>query len=287
MLTLIALAALTSPLPKFCADPKLPIQKIHEKIVDEVLPNNEARVSLIENLKHKNGKRCFDALNTYIENLDSGAEKNITGKGHLGLILLALQSDIPKTSSVVQKEILTGNGEDFLETLKNTNIDQYLSAISQWVQTAAKEIRQVQKESEQKNRQVESSPELTRIFSPLILDRYLNAVMERKIELSEQDFSDLNIIFASGTGAYRKIFLPLIHNALDLHLSSWVAVFRKEPVWIQVRLFSLIESFTDPVIVKELLWLSQNHPDLRIRTLADQSLDVVLKGKPKKTTKSY
>jgi hypothetical protein len=92
----------------------------------------------------------------------------------------------------------------------------------------------------------------------------------------------LNSVFILAEPGYRDVFLPLYGSALKPHTKSWLASFRKESASRQFRLFPVLEAVAGPEVVSELMKISREHVDERMRAMAERSLNRILKEPQKK-----
>jgi hypothetical protein len=111
--------------------------------------------------------------------------------------------------------------------------------------------------------------------SPLLLNLYLQNAQGKK--LGEDEFAALNMHFVAVNAGARRLFLesyaPLVRN----QTSQWLASFRAEKVWTQFQLLDLMGEVGGSEMVRELLWLSQNHADAIVKNRASRVLDETLK----------
>ena len=109
------------------------------------------------------------------------------------------------------------------------------------------------------------------------MNRFLNEMIARKTKLTENEFNELNIIYASTTTSYRETFVEQITKIVANNPKDWLLSYRKEEHWVQFRLFPIMQRLgkKDGNIKLEIIWISKYHSDGRIRTLALNTLEKI------------
>jgi hypothetical protein len=270
-----------------CVKSDLSLVDMRAKMVADIVPFSDRRLDLIQMLQKGEGGRCRESLQRFISDVAAGKESDLELKGRLTLILLAVSGSLTDSAKVLSLEVSSGRGSELLDTLRKVDEAAYERTLREWMSSTAAEIREAQATHPTGDAAygrvtvpAEGAERVgARILNPLMIERRLTLASEHKSTLSGQELSDMNAIFAGSTAAYREAFAPLYRSVLTTNVSAWIASFRKESVWVQSRLFPLMTLVGGPEVVRELMWLADNHADLRIRGLAERSLDEILKIK--------
>jgi hypothetical protein len=101
----------------------------------------------------------------------------------------------------------------------------------------------------------------------------------RKTKLDIDQFGYLNIIFAATTTSYRETFIEQIAEVVANNPQTWILSFRKEPTWVEFRLFPIMKKAGGGEIKREMIWLSKYHQDGHIRILAMNTLETLASTK--------
>ena len=80
---------------------------------------------------------------------------------------------------------------------------------------------------------------------------------KRKTKLDIEQFGYLNIIFAATTTSHREIFIDKITEIVANNPQTWLLSFRKEPTWVEFRLFQIMEKINNGDIKREIIWISK------------------------------
>jgi hypothetical protein len=281
------LVAAVATAASICAKNDVSLVDLRSKMVSEIVPFSDRRSELVKLLQKGEGGRCRESLQQFVSSAASGKEKEIDSKGRLTLILLAVSGSLTDSSSVLAHEVASGRGNELLDTLRSVDEPAYERTLREWMASTARELRDAQAmrptgDAAYGRATVSADAaerEGARILNPLMMERRLSLAIERKSVLSMEELADMNAIFAGSAAAYRDVFAPLYGSVLKTNVSTWIASFRKESAWVQTRLFPLMTRVGGPEVVRELMWLADNHADLRIRALAERSLDEILKVK--------
>ncbi len=255
-----------------CDDGKLSRADVERQILVDVLPSPTRVTAVAEAIRSGNAKLCHQILADFV----SGIQKNVERKEFLPvrtlMLALAAKSQVPGALDVVQREIEISNSDEFLEILREASPRRYEAALKTWVANAARQVVTTAKETNASSR----------VMSPLFLERYLRLMTNSKTPFLNSDYQNLNIIFVNTKAGHREIFLPLYGEAFRKNAHGWILSFRSSEPSVQFRLFPIFEAIGGPEVVKELMWISKNHPDVRFRSLAEQSLNYVLNPQPNK-----
>lgn len=249
-----------------------------KKMSSEILSNEHRRKQLVLDLTQKNVPKCEIALKEYMKRILE--EDDYTPKlGEQAFLSLALIAKIPEASTVIAREIDKGYLSSWIDTLKDTNDTEYINSLNSWIKRVATEIRKNDNFSLKKTPQLNNEkeikyPDMVRIWTPILMNRYLNEIIQRKTLLNEEQFGHLNIIYAATTPAYRITFSDQIAKIVSINTKTWISSFKKESMWVEFRLFPIMEKVGSYEIRKELEILS-NSPDQNdlIKNLAKSTLE--------------
>ena len=251
----------------------------------EILSNEKRRAELASGLARKKYPKCELAIKDYLKKTLS--EKEYTPKqGEQAFITLGLIAKIPDASQVIEKEIDKGYLSSWIDILKETNDAGYIQSLKSWIKRVAKEIREKDNtkildpslygKPSTDGKEIKY-PDMVRIWTPILMNRFLNEMIARKTKLTENEFNELNIIYASTTTSYRETFVEQITKIVANNPKDWLLSYRKEEHWVQFRLFPIMQRLgkKDGNIKLEIIWISKYHSDGRIRTLALNTLEKI------------
>lgn len=254
-----------------------------KNMAKDILAHEKRRTEFASGLIRKKYPQCEIALKDFMKKIL--AEKEYTPKaGEQAFLSLALLAKIPEASKVIEREIDKGLLSSWIDTLKETNDSGYIQSLNSWIKRVAKEIR------EKDNTKILEAalygkppadgkdikyPDMVRIWTPILMNRFLNETITRKTKLTVDEFSQLNIIFAATTTSYRETFIDQITKIVANNSQAWILSYRKEEPWVEFRLFPIMQKLgkKDSDIKREIIWLSKYHQDGRIRTLAMNTLE--------------
>lgn len=255
----------------------------YKKMSKEILSNEKIRTQFASDLTRKKLRGCELALKDYMKKIL--AEKDFVPKpGEQAYLSLALIAKIPEASEVIEREIDKGFLSSWIDALKETNDIGYIQSLNNWIKRVAAEIRE-----KDDTKILDPSlygtlpnggkeikyPDMVRIWTPILMNRYLSEMVKRKTKLDIDQFGYLNIIFAATTSSYREIFADQITEIVANNPQTWILSYRKEPTWVEFRLFPIMKKVGNGEIKREMIWLSKYHQDMRIRTLAINTLEAL------------
>ncbi|KAB8031932.1 hypothetical protein [Fluviispira multicolorata] len=252
-----------------------------EKIKNEVLLDDKVRAQFAKDLVQKKIKGCESALREYVTNMLSLKDYE-PQLGEQGFLSLALMAKIPEAYKVIETEIDKGFLSSWIDILKESDDKAYMQSLSNWAFKVGKAIREIDKASlvesseygKIKNENIElKNPDQIRIWTPILMNRYLIENVKRKNKLNEDELANLNIIYAASTPSYKEIFGDEIAKIAKNNIGAWIRSFRKEPVWAQFRLFQLMEKIGGGDIKREIIWISNYHESIKMRAIAVGTLD--------------
>lgn len=258
---------------------KRDFKDVREMMAKEILPNSAYRVELLGLLKSKKAEQCGLALQNYIELFQKDFASASLESGKRGFLTLALAAQFPGAVDAVLREAAVSSPEDWLAVLEREAPVQYEESLSRFVSKMAHDVRSLQNLGQTSPQAYGSassdatSREPAKVVSPLVLERYFSAIKKSKRKLSQAELSHLNAIYAGADASYRQIFSAPMKDLAKSQTSEWIAAFRTEQVWAQVRLFPLMTEVGGPEVMRELMWLSQNHKDVRVKSLANRAID--------------
>lgn len=255
--------------------------ELRRKLVDEVMPGFHKRVALVNHLRAGGGDACQTAVVSYLKDLADGKPHE---KGHVSLLVLGVSADLSGISAALENEIVGNRGAGFLDSLHTTDKEVYARTLRTWLSSAAAKVRAEQSLAllpqdlygHATLTDADAKRSAVRPTAPLVFERFLKLMNEEKHDVSAEEFQSVNVLFASATPSYREVFLPMLTSAAQAHQRKWLDAFRLEPPWVQTRLVPILERVGGPEMVRELMWLSTYHKDLRVRALASSALDNVL-----------
>lgn len=256
--------------------------ELRRQLVDDVFPKALHRDALIRLLRNGGGSVCRDVLIGYLR--ETGEGKAPADKGHFSLLILGVSANLPGLASALSQEVVSNRGAELLDTLRSTDRDSYVGALRAWAGEAAGQVRN-QLELMQLSATLYGKTSLTdadakrspvRVTAPLLLEQFIAILGEKDRKIEDADFANANVLLGSATTSYKDLFFTSFANTIKKSERQWLASFRLEPPWIQTRLVPIMESLGGPEMVRELMWLSTYHADLRIRTLAGSALDNIL-----------
>ena len=270
---------------ELCAKGSLTHQGLREKLLKEVLIHDSLRGALAKEVE-KPGNPCRAAVVDYLEKLQTNAKAEERYEGRFAFVALGVVARLPEAVKVIEKEIVDGSGNEWLSALAALDGPAYLRTLRTFVGSAAADIRKAQNfqttagqpysgaalESHQTSER-NTVRDAVRVVSPLVIDRYLRALLAGKIPPTNDDFASTNALFAGSNASYRQIFEEPLKKIIVRHTQAWIASFRSEATWVQFRLFPLMAAVGGPEMVRELMWLSSHHSDSRVRMLASRTLD--------------
>lgn len=254
------------------------------QVHSQVLPHAGKRKELVSLLGQESSP-CRSLLAGYLERVRAGKDKSPRDGQRFGVVSLAIEAGLPQAAQLVEEQLASPSGEEWLESLSQSQPEAYLAVMDRWVAQAARDIRKVggllptgqgsYGAVSLGNGAAESAREV-RLVSPLLVVRYLNELVKSGKPLGEQAISNLEALYAGTAPGYREVFLKPLKAVLASNSSAFIKAFRSEPVDAQFRLFPLLKEVGGSEVVRELMWLSQHHSDVRMRAMASRTLDEIV-----------
>ena len=253
----------------------------YKKMSAEILSDEKMRLQFASDLTQKKLPGCELALKNFMKKI-LDEDDYIPKPSEQAFLSIALLAKIPEASQVIEKEIDKGFLSSWIDTLKETNDSGYIQSLNNWIKRVAIEIRE-----KDDTKTLDPSlygmlpgdgkgikyPDMVRIWTPILMNRYLSEMVNRKTKLNIDQFGYLNIIFAATTTSYRETFINQIAEIVANNPQDWILSYRKEPAWVEFRLFPIMKKAGGGEIKREMIWLSKYHQDGRIRTLALNTLE--------------
>lgn len=235
-------------------------------LINEVIPDAELRKAFVRLLAAGQGAQCSVGLSAYFDELSK--QKNLVAlkkeAGVKALLVMGLAAKDAGAVRIVEREILDGALEEWLPTLEQANPLVYASTLRRWASSHAALARSHADLTEQKQ------------VNALLADRYFQLLKQGSI-VSESDFRNVNMLYASTNGASRDAYNASLVGLMRKHDSVWLPTVRNEPHWAQLRLLPLMVKVGGPEVMRELMWMSDASQDNRVRALANRSIDDLVK----------
>lgn len=260
-------------------------EKFLKNLAKEIMSIETRRVIFVTGLTQKKFPNCERILKEYIQKII--AEKDYVPKaGEQAILVLALLAKVPEATKMIEREIDKGYLSSWIDALKEADDNGYILSLKSWIKRVAKEIREKENTKlldvteygkTSANGKEIKYPDMVRIWTPILMNRYLTEMIARKAKLSVEEFNELNIIFASSTASYRDTFFDQITILVSNNAKDWILSFRKEEPWVEFRLFPIMQKLgkQDGYIKREIIWLANYHQDQKLKSLARATLDLV------------
>ncbi len=258
-----------------------------ERIEKEYLVEKQTRTALVEALRTGTMNPCREELSKYIDVLLQSAAKGQLPKLRPALLSLALSHNLPDVQKVMALYIEHGVAGEWLDSLKALDDKLYFEILGRWVSDTAQLIRinqnlGLRSPAEYGMMSLMSTTEkreAVKLVSPLVVNRYLNELSARKKVLTQTEILSINALFAGTSANDRQLLLEPIARIFRRQESDIIVAFRQESVWAAFKLLPLLGKLGGPEMARELMWLSQNHKDVRMRSVASRTLDEMVDTK--------
>jgi hypothetical protein len=275
--------AVQQPLSQVCATTsRVGDDKLQALLAEASMASPQERNSLLELMRDKNNG-CRKALELRLAELKEKPSNFRNNTGRHAALTLGLMLDIPTALQLVEAEAASSGAPEWLSMLAQWDERAYSTLLRGWVLTSAERLRtrmglpKAMSEMygklliEERPQQGEKS-----VLTPLVLELYLKNAAT-KASVSAEEFAALNIHYAAGNPGSRRLFVGNYVSVLKKHAPLWIPVFREERPWTQFQMVDLMGQVGGSEMIRELLWLSQNHADARMKSRASQALDAALK----------
>ena len=250
---------------------------------NEILKYNERRIELVRLMSKGKALGCQQALTDYLTHFNTPEFFQKKPFGFESYLILAYSANLPVAKKIIEDEINAGRLLDWLDIFQKFDEKAYYKSLSQWVERVAILLRNIDhaetldkkdygKVTGQENNKIQT-PQSIQMWNIMIINKYLNEVINHKIKLTEKEFSNLNIIFAASNQSIRDIFASKMTTIIGNNNFIWILSFRIEPSWVQFRLFPLMIKDNGGFMKRELMWLAAHHENGKMRAMARTTLD--------------
>jgi hypothetical protein len=260
------------------------------------------------NLMAAESNPCRKALEIWLTQMRTQAVDHKTNTGRIAAVTLGVLLNLPMARDFIEVEASSESGLEWLATLQQWDEQAFNQLLQSWVLRRGLEVRRRRGLSNTnaslygkvliENSAVTNSSALFEVSSlaspvvqgasapsgpsfaqlpPLVLDLFLKSVIKR--EISREELFSLNSIFVDLKPGVRKIYADQFAALIRRHSVLWIETFRNETAWTQFQLLEPMGRARGAEIVRELMWLGQNHSDTRMRLRASQVLDEAISNK--------
>lgn len=252
-----------------------------QDILAEVsMANLQTRTALLTLMREK-GNNCRKAIELRLLEIKEKPANFKNNTGRHAALTLGLLLNLPVALQIVESEAAISGAPEWLAMLQQWDEKAYSELLRKWVLEAGEKLRfdlglqsagkqnygktliEERSHNGKKNQQ-----------APFVLELYLKSALHRAPSVNE--FAAINIHYAAADAASRRLFHDNFVAILRKNSVSWVNSFRDERAWTQFQMIELMASIGGSEMVRELLWLSQNHIDERMKSRASQALDDAL-----------
>lgn len=230
--------------------------------------------------------RCRKSLEAWLGDLRAHSLDGRANTGRLAAVTLGVLLNIAAAQQFIAAEAASGAGLEWLATLQQWDDKAYSALLQTWIVEGGREIRRTrgfaQLDAQLYGKtQIGDSPaaQTRQMVSPLVVDLFLKLAAQRAVSVDE--LGALNAIFVDLNSGARSLYLEAFGRVVRRNAVDWVSVFRRESAWTQFQLMELMGRVGGAEMVRELMWLSQNHMDTRMKIRASQALDEALNSPEK------
>ncbi|MBM3382941.1 MAG: hypothetical protein FJY29_10930 [Betaproteobacteria bacterium] len=276
-------AAELSALAKICSTTSaVGKERFQDVLAQASMASSQERNLLLETLRDKNNG-CRKELEIRLQELKDKPSNFKNNTGRHAALNLGLMLDLPVALQLVEAEAATSGAPEWLSMLSQWDERSYSTLLRSWVLSSAEKLRgrmglpkatselYGKSQIEERVQQGEKS-----VLTPLVLELYLKDVLT-KPSVTVDEFAALNIHYAAGNAGSRRLFGENYIVLLKRNAAQWIPVFREERPWTQFQMIDLMGRVGGSEMIRELLWISQNHADTRMKSRASQALDAALK----------
>lgn len=251
--------------------------ELQSVLAEQSLADSALRQQLVKLMKN-NDNRCRKSIEKWLVEIRDRPAAFRTNTGRMAAVTLGVLLELQVARQFVESEATSGGGLEWLATLRQWDEKAYHSLLSQWVLRGAAAIRRERGLSRLTVELYGKNPigdvtarTAASEFPPVVFDLFLKSLAERKP--SKDELSALNVIFINFNSGARKLYSDSFAMVLRRNAVDWMTEFRLESAWTQFQLIELMGQTGGAEMVRELMWLSQNHTDLRMKSRAAQILD--------------
>ena len=241
-----------------------------------------ARHKLIA-VMQKSESPCRKALEAWLGDLKGKPVDARSNTGRLAAVTLGVLLELPAAKTFIGSEAASGGGLEWLATLQQWDEKAFDELLQKWVVRSGDDIRKQRglpiftREVYCKQLIAEAfgSASLQAVPPAVVFDQYLKQLAKRSP--GAEELNALNAIFVNLNSGARGLYAKEYVSILRRNPVVWVNAFRTESAWVQFQLLELMGRTGGAEMVRELMWLSQNHIDPRIKSRASQALDDAVK----------
>lgn len=271
-----------SSLDRQCASEKQPNASELQSLLAEISMVDLQLRSKVLSLMHDPKNGCRKALELRLAEVKEKPANFQSNTGRHSALTLGLLLQIPAAMQIVESEAAGSAAPEWLAMLQQWDEKAYEQLLHKWIKAAAEKIRSdsnlglVEQEFYGKMTIAERAGVAQKAnLTPLVLDLYLKNLSSRTP--SAEEFLTLNVLYASTQPGSRRLIRDSFSVLLKKNVLDWIKAFRVESAWTQFQIMELMGLVGGSEMVKELLWISQNHIDPRMKSRASQALDEALK----------
>jgi len=250
-------------------------------LADVSMANLQTRTALLTLMREKDNN-CRKAIELRLLEIKEKPANFRNNTGRHAALTLGILLDLPAALQIVESEAAISGAPEWLAMLQQWDEKAYAELLRKWVLVAGEKLRfdlglqSVDKQSYGKTLIEERLQNGKKNqLAPFVLELYLKNALQRTPSVTE--FAAINIHYAAADASSRRLFHDDFASILRKNSVSWVNSFRDERAWTQFQMIELMASIGGSEMVRELLWLSQNHMDERMKSRASQALDEALK----------
>lgn len=252
-------------------------------LAESSLAETQVREGLLAVMRQTDN-RCRKSLENWLTEIKDKPMDHRTNTGRLAAVTLGVLLDLPVAKQWIESEAASGGGLEWLATLRQWDEKAYSELLKKWVMSGGEQIRRARglvkltPDTYGKN-QIEdlSSAQSVQMLSPLVFDLFLKSLAQRPPTTDE--LAALNVIFVNLNAGARELYARSFVPVLRRNAVVWMQVFRTESAWTQFQLLDLMGRVGGAEMVRELMWISQNHADVRMKSRASQALDDAIKSR--------
>ncbi|MEN9530134.1 MAG: hypothetical protein RI932_2007 [Pseudomonadota bacterium] len=257
-------------------------EKFQALLSQASMASPQDRNALLEVMRTKNNG-CRKELETRLLALKEKPSDFKSNTGRHAALNFGIMLDLPVALQLVEAEAASSGAPEWLSMLAQWDERSYSGLLRGWVMSSAETLRRRmslpkttselygKSQIEELSHQGEKS-----VLTPIVLELYLKNVLNSSA-ISADEFAALNIHYVAGNAGSKRLFADNYAALLNKRAAQWIPVFREERPWTQFQMIELMGRVGGSEMVRELLWLSQNHTDPRMKSRASQALDTALK----------
>ncbi|MEY4064081.1 MAG: hypothetical protein RIR26_289 [Pseudomonadota bacterium] len=253
-----------------------------QELLGQVSLSDTAVRSALVSLLNEPSNACRRGLEDWLSEIVDKPSSFKNNTGRHAAVMLGLLLELPVALKFVEREATGAGAPEWLSLLKQWDPAAYVEWLRKWVVQSGESLRNARGLSRSdvqlygRTTMAEVNPPAeVKDASPLLLNLYLQNAAGRK--LAAVEFSALNMHFVAVNAGARRLFRDSYVPLVRRQTADWLSTFRTERVWTQFQLLDLMGEVGGSEMVRELLWLSQNHTDAIVKNLASRVLDETLK----------